>query len=66
MMQGRKISADCFKRMKGDEVNMQWLENDPLGYDTSDPSYLRQMIDDIETGRTQEALDAELEAVRRR
>lgn len=38
--------------------------DDMLGYDTRDPGYLRQMIDDVETGRTREALDAELERVR--
>jgi 3',5'-cyclic AMP phosphodiesterase CpdA len=38
--------------------------DDPLGYDTCDPGYLRQMIDDVATGRTREALDAELARVR--
>jgi hypothetical protein len=37
--------------------------DDPLGYDTSDPDYLRKMARDALTGRNQDAVDAEVEAM---
>jgi hypothetical protein len=33
--------------------------SDPLGYDTSDPDYLRRMARDALTGRNEEAVDEE-------
>ena len=38
---------------------------DPLGYDTSDPNYLRKMARDALEGRHQEAVQAELAAMER-
>jgi PHD/YefM family antitoxin component YafN of YafNO toxin-antitoxin module len=39
--------------------------NDPLGYDTTDPAgSAGRMIDDVSTGRTQAAMQAELSQVR--
>jgi hypothetical protein len=35
------------------------LPDDPLGYDTSDPNYLRKMATDALTGHHQDAVDAE-------
>lgn len=41
------------------------LPEDPLGYDTSDPGYLREMAEDALAGRHEDAVDAELANVRR-
>jgi hypothetical protein len=39
--------------------------SDPLGYDTSDPGYVRKMARDALTGRNEAAVDAEIAAVER-
>ena len=39
--------------------------NDPLGYDTSDPDYIRKMARDALTGRNEDAVDAESAALRK-
>lgn len=37
--------------------------DDPLGYDTSDPNYVKKMARDALTGRNEAAVDAEVAAV---
>jgi len=40
--------------------------DDPLGYDTSDPDYVRRMAEDALSGRNRIYVEAELAPVRRR
>jgi PHD/YefM family antitoxin component YafN of YafNO toxin-antitoxin module len=39
--------------------------DDPLGYDTSDPNYIRQMTEDALSGKNRIYVEAELAVVRR-
>lgn len=40
--------------------------DDPLGYDTSDPNWMAQMVDDALSGKNRIYVDAELAAVEKR
>lgn len=52
---------------KGRSRNNTYVrQDDPLGYDTSDPRYPLRMARDALTGVNEEAVDAELARVRKR
>jgi prevent-host-death family protein len=46
-------------------ADLKLRRDDPLGYDTRDPGWMSQMIDDALSGRNQIYVDAELAAVRK-
>ncbi|MHB8270979.1 hypothetical protein [Bradyrhizobium sp.] len=60
----RLIERAAARMARGDEIDAIGAatyrpSDDPLGYDTSDPDYLRWMALDALTGRHQAAVDAE-------
>ena len=52
------LAVEEYARLKLDR-------DDPLGYDTSDPDWMKKMVDDAISGKNQVYVDAELAAVRK-
>jgi hypothetical protein len=65
----RLIERAATRLAHGDEIDaigdaiVHRQSDDPLGYDTSDPDYLRRMARDALTGRHQAVVDAEADQV---
>jgi prevent-host-death family protein len=61
---GEAVPAALIPRKRGVTVR---AEDDPLGYDVSDlDAAVRRMVEDVRSGRTADAVEAELAGVRRR
>src|SRR3954452_3648000 len=60
---GEAVPADLIPRKRGVTVR---AEDDPLGYDVSDIGAVRKMVEDVRSGRTADAVEAELAGIRRR
>ncbi|MBN9007155.1 MAG: hypothetical protein J0H40_17290 [Rhizobiales bacterium] len=63
------LTTDAFlwlERQRQSTVIEYNIPDDLLGYDTSQPGYIRQMARDALTGRNEAAVEAELERVRAR